>query len=825
MTMAVPAVASINDADHLRQQMPTDNSPLTHHPKHIQKSEQTEIVSIKNTTKTDKALDSSQCSQFQKPPNYTEIVQPTMNRQKNTAERLHLTTQSNPKKVKTSVDKTMDAEDQNPKGKLLQIDLSPNKCYYDLSEVMSVEELHQAKQAYDCLLGDEDPSKNAMHDDLSRIAIAIGKIVYETITLDQAQIKKVKGNKLSLTDWTEGANKILANDATMLTALGGDDNRMKALTILVKMAYTDPKKLFILNKHKTTDTMAARAYKAAITLLGSLYAKPQATVQTTIEDCFKKNTQKEVQFTPPHNETYAQELGKTTTPLTAVPTDAAKQKSCLKSTKNSAATVMDTTTNTARITIKYKVPAGKKKTPQDYISEFFCDLIEEYSSIDKNVAILPWKEAEMTKLPAIRKKEQVPKKLGELRPYADRLYPKPNSDCWFKIHIATDVNPECFLSLERSQAAGFFEALESGAYFATIQDSDQPTELAYLIYLGGYTDSNRITELIRQTSKVHNKGVELKIGARIKKVRELTPAKGIKDWIMADNSIVVLEIHQPQLKEGKNFIYKVINNTNTARPFGYPTRGVPTASLINSGVSKKGTSNHVAMLRKHQAVVNSLELSKTTSINFLDDKIQIGDKARSLRDILQELTFPLLPKEGSTKKPKLLFHTMDKASSGKDKVNGVTYFTAYKDRFELADKLVSILPAYIIFRFDHATAKAWFSAQAIDDCPSIVWGSSNPDIPALSYAEWDGTWQTEEDQQFQDLLDEDIGIELQLDGLDIVSLDEDKTKVIMDNDDQSFVSFNTTLADGKKHKQSQGRAAHSVDTDAGNREDAGDQAM
>jgi hypothetical protein len=56
---------------------------------------------------------------------------------------------------------------------------------------------------------------------------------------------------------------------------------------------------------------------------------------------------------------------------------------------------------------------------------------------------------------------------------------------------------------------------------------------------------------------------------------------------------------------------------------------------------------------------------------------------------------------------------------------------------------------------------------------------------------WDGTWQTQEDELAQDILDEDMGITFTLDN--IHDIEKAMNDVTLTTDEASFASFGTAL--------------------------------
>ena len=147
-----------------------------------------------------------------------------------------------------------------------------------------------------------------------------------------------------------------------------------------------------------------------------------------------------------------------------------------------------------------------------------------------------------------------------------------------------------------------------------------------------------------------------------------------------------------------------------------------------------------------------------------------------------ELTFPLVaPPPVNTPAPgitKMLFHTVDYAAAGMDLTNGDVYLTAYNDRKDIANSLVQILPAYITFRYGEEVAKQWFHHMSLDIIRDVTFNYDEE-------GNWLGTWKTSEDDQNDALLNEDMGFDLQFEGLDLL----EDTQETHTTDDHSVKSW------------------------------------
>ena len=247
-----------------------------------------------------------------------------------------------------------------------------------------------------------------------------------------------------------------------------------------------------------------------------------------------------------------------------------------------------------------------------------------------------------------------------------------------------------------------------------------------------------------------------------------------------------------QVKQVKEFLYDTFNSLDSKDLLGgYNTRVLPVQSQITSGTD--GEKDHIRMLKKHQAIIKQLKTMKTYGVRDLDVDLDGNKKAKTstLRQILLQLPYPLYSSDIKIPK-KRLFHSVDYAASGQDAKKGAVILTAYKDRAVLAEKLVDILPQFLTFAYGYDTTKKFMTHQAIQDCPEIEWDSP-------TYAEWKGTWTTEEERQMKALFEEDMGVAIQMEGLEILQQDAREADRIRTTDDESFASFGTHLQ-GKSRK-------------------------
>ena len=209
------------------------------------------------------------------------------------------------------------------------------------------------------------------------------------------------------------------------------------------------------------------------------------------------------------------------------------------------------------------------------------------------------------------------------------------------------------------------------------------------------------------------------------------------------------------------------------------TRALPSPAMCTQGCY--GAANRAACLKKHQGIVQSLQLSRSGAIKHLDVEMEFEGKKITLRWVLMSLPFPLITPEPEViileedervvpisvppTAQKYLFHSVDFAPDNTyDAEEGSVFITSYKDeRKEPASGLVHVLPAYIAYVYGDVIAKRWFHATAISENLDVTF---NVDLEGC----WNGTWETPDDKLMSDTLDEDMGVAIAFDASELEAM-------------------------------------------------------
>jgi hypothetical protein len=466
-----------------------------------------------------------------------------------------------------------------------------------------------------------------------------------------------------------------------------------------------------------------------------------------------------------------------------------------------------------RVLIKVKAfDLPKDESPNNKMVALLKEMYGTFLTEDPSTVMLPWSKTSDAK--PVANLDKFPTQFKDLRPYADKLIVRKKKDSWFKMLFACDEPVINLTSTQESASHYFFDDNNVASFLATVQDSENTVDLCIFLYSGPFTDPVRLTFVIQaECEKFYKK--KLKFGCKARKVKAIqSDNKKFSSWTMADNQPINLEVDKEDAKALKALLYTRFNKVadRKKRPGGYNFRILPAPNQALSG--SKGDHQRLEMLRKHQAVIQSLSLIRTADIKNLDKEAMVNGQKYTLRQILMDTPYPLGAESEEDESP--MFHSVDYASVYPDKNEGIVHFTAYKDRSESAEQLVAILPAYISRLVGRQITDSWFHAMAM---PIINEVTFDEDISG----NWLGTWTTEEDNLNMDILTEDMGVEFSLENMELLAA---STQVLKRTDDMSEHSFGThfgrTTAGGQTTPQDRDAVSHSeVEAAASDQEDGG----
>ena len=455
-------------------------------------------------------------------------------------------------------------------------------------------------------------------------------------------------------------------------------------------------------------------------------------------------------------------------------------------TQEPADVVADRRRHRTRLQLMIAVKGHKTKTANQVFSELILSMFQAFKGEDSKVIIMPWVIADSVKLPAIKDEHSFPDSFANLRKYIDKCRPKNDRDVWVKIRIAHNLEPVHFTSTNDSATVYWFDDNRSKSFLCPLQNSDRSETIGAFLYSGSFIDPGRLTAVLQEElgrvgkkqSAKNEEGPkrEIKIACRNKASREIEAKTGdAQVWRpMMARTMTHVEADHYIARTTNCYLNRRFNNVaqkNIPPPGNYKyLRYLPAPTYVTTG----GGNLRKNMLKKHEAVIDSLELITTESIKHLDKEVDTEfDGKMTLRTFLMGLTFPLSPKKGA--KTKALIHSVDWTSSGQD-AGASVMITAYNDRSKQVEQLVQILPEFIEFQFNEQIRKAWMNHQVI---------LQDVDFHMDDEGNWKGSWATEDDKMNADIFNEEMEFDIVFENLELVT----KRRQILETEDASLHTF------------------------------------
>lgn len=648
----------------------------------------------------------------------------------------------------------------------------------------------KAKEPYKGLFGE---GEEFAHDDIPRLM----RIVYKILAGQENPPKST--SSLTLDEWAVGCGIIGRNDEALDDSKISDEDIILAKTIMSRLAHTTPKAMFgaAIQRSKTASTNPARAWHGAVFVIGSHYKKKakkvnQAVLNLTGNKLTVEHVKENKETKSDKPSTKKSKKGKSVAfleiddEMEEADDEMVKPSGKETSKKFSKQTTIASVPRKDRVRLLMKIyVAGQKGTsPAVTFLKIFKSLMDAVHEDDETMQLLPW-DLEESKKPVIgvNNMDKFPSSKAEFMPYTSSLKLRNNGNVWVNTHWACDANSKNLASTSNECGVDWwYDDHQAAAYLCTVQDSAHSVDVADFLYSGGFVSCSRLVEVIQHMC-VDKYGKRFRIGARVKPAKELeNPDKDFKKpykpnghWALDENKIIHLEADKGDADALMVLLKPAFkpNIDRCKRPGLYDIRIMPEKNFVRAGSS--GSQDRVIMLKKHQAVVQSLGLVRNNQIKTLDEEFQCNKIRYTLRKFLMKLTFPLVIKEEDKKE--YLIQSVDFADSGNDKKSGTVYVTAYNDRVELVQRLVDIPPRLVERMLHRDAAKKWFHATAIAHAPEV-------DFDTDDDGNWNGAWTTEDDEINQEVLAEDMGIKFE--GLDFMG---SSNPVILTTDDASMQSF------------------------------------
>jgi hypothetical protein len=651
------------------------------------------------------------------------------------------------------------------------------------------------------------------HDDLRTVT----RIVACLNAGGPVDLNQLAKDGLSKETWSIAFSSLYTNQydsdrmEAILIAVNLHDSDVETVKVVMsRLSYTSPLKLFgIVTKSQVDYTNASCAWFAAQNTLGSAYSKltpiqtklsftpgtkPGTLAQivldtsthdptTTVNPTTKSSNDIPSLPTPkPSGPSPSNQQIPTPTPMQTEDTITIPPALPTQPAVPTPPSVLHET----RFLAKIKVVSTNNVSPNVVIlrklKEWYTTAREE----DSTVVILPWAIQSSEK--RIDDPETFPDSIKAFNTYAPGLNVRDNKDIWFKIRFGHDTHSDNISSNRDSSIAWWHEKNQSGAYPCAVQDSDNTIILGQFLYSGLFINPARCDTIIKSLwSRAYPKLDKLKMGCKNVKCKEIKLPQNQRFSIMNQNNIISLEVDKNQSQDLKRLLHLAFNKQEdrSKRPGFYDFRMLPAPDLMTSGAN--GKTLRLGCLKKHEGVLKNLELIRTPDIRHLDEAIVSAGKQHSLRSVLMNITWPIVeppsdPSDTTTKKLIYLVQSVDMAPFGNDLNDGIAYLTAYRDdRSTILASLVAILPAYIDMLLGRNAVAKWFHPIALSQINDV-------DFILDDGGNWTGKWITADDQAQQEFIDEDLGFEINIEGLQLLDTLE-RPPVTFTTDDASVNTF------------------------------------
>ena len=697
-------------------------------------------------------------------------------------------------------------------------DLTTSKDGKPLSTFLTEDMYAEAKVPFRALFG-EPPS--SAHDDATKMLLCIGMVSQKTRDID---INVLKRTLMDTQVALMACISIVKEEAEVLKILTEAEMRHFHLTAM-RMASTKPKLICgNVKNSQTQKTNLILMWFVPINSVGSLYsASSKPRKQATLEECLPKKSTPDPKASlkrasspdPPAGGPKKLPADSTTnSSKTSSKSDAEAATLQLGTSPNKkAAKALEECQYATRVSIKLTLGDCEGSNPA---REALKQLLTYYIRLkenDRKSRLFPWNEEDMQTTPAILSADAFPTdKASSFAVYTQGAFPKKDSQVYYKLYVRHDVESVHILSGPTSDINDWFvPRQERAGYLCAVQNASLTRKAGQFLYGGRYNDVRAVQAIVLACailcqSKMKPKNKELAMGLCIQKNKDIPSARdradnpGNKDQLLDESQLITVECALHQTRFWNTLLKKLYNNVDalTPRPGGYRFRYLPEPDLVRAG--SKGLKNRNKLLQRHKAVARSIQILRCDQVVDLDSPITQEGKKITLRSFLNEqVKIPLVAKEGVKQQP--LFHSIDKASWGRDLEQGITYFAVYNDHVKEAEDLLAILIAFVAYEFDRDIALQWCNPCWAD----LIEGTEfDEDIDGNFL----GTWTTEDEKEQEELINEQCAVALDFTNIDLqLDNEEEQGPVLMRGDDASIYSFKTAFGSPQDSSQPKGADA------------------
>jgi hypothetical protein len=366
-----------------------------------------------------------------------------------------------------------------------------------------------------------------------------GKWVYTKSSLSADQLKAIEELKednpvITIAKWRKLNLLLFLKKASTKTSALLEHKRRTFRYISSRMAHTKPKviaKTCVINS-KMIGSNATRAWRGAMDTLGSLYFVPKSsnTVGNQITDFYPRArtiTEASATMLAPPSPAMAnqqqQETDKNAQPGEGRTKSAQATNPYAKQTTTVVAQSLQ---HKARLSVTIKIEKDSEKPANDQAIAQVKQLMKRYLQNDETTCILPWRIKVMDTCKAIKRIEDIPNKISELKKwYVEGIHPKWGATCWFKLHVGGAEESIHLTSLADSNTQDYFMDTGNLAYLTVVQESNDTVDLCHFIYSGPFSNAGDFEKCLQDILK----GKGFRFGCRLKKTKEIPEAKNTRD--------------------------------------------------------------------------------------------------------------------------------------------------------------------------------------------------------------------------------------------------------------------------------------------------------
>ena len=436
--------------------------------------------------------------------------------------------------------------------------------------------------------------------------------------------------------------------------------------------------------------------------------------------------------------------------------------------------------------LRLKLPMETKSgSPNDTaitaFQQWYAALCQEMGQ----VYLLSWRESDQNKAAPIAAVSDFPTLISDFRAYVDKVRPRSGkTTLWSVVRIAFNGSLNDVLSGLDSAMSWYYSEIKGGAYSYEVQSSEDAVEVGVLAYTSNHTNQFHLekvlTRILQVRDPVSGQIRPLKFGV-VPKMHKDFP-KSDQNWDLPTERPLIIYADRADAKEVRRILYQAYNREPDfmKRPGYLNSRLIPSKDFLSVG--SDSARNRECLIQKHQQVLLSVRLLRTTDIKELDLPVVVNGVQYTLREELLQIRHPLGSSMADTSAR--FFFGVDWADRGRNLEAGTCYLPVYSDRLSVATTFTRILPVYISDLLGPDVVRKWFQPSAIADCQGVALTKDDDGL-------WTGGWTTDEDAFDLDLLAEDMGGDVTIDfsGATVARRSEPDTPALATADDATAYTF------------------------------------